>query len=128
MLKMPSTVKLTAAFALGRLAFGVGLMARPERIASGWVGEDAERDAVKIVLRGLGARDVALSAGALVALGDEDRLAHWVAAAIGCDLCDVVSTLAAPPHALPGNARWGTLALGGGSALAGALLLAAIKR
>ncbi len=125
---MPSPRQLTTAFALGRLAFGAGLMARPERVASGWVGKDAERGAVKIVLRGLGARDVALSAGALAALGDEDRLAHWIAAAIGCDLSDVVSTLAAPPDSLPGNARWGTVALGGGAALAGALLLAEIKR
>ena len=125
---MPSARQLTAAFALGRLAFGVGLMARPDHVASGWVGMDAQRGAVKIVLRGLGARDVALSAGALAALGDEDRLAHWIAAAIGCDLSDVVSTLVAPPDSLPGNARWGTVALGGGSALAGALLLAGIKR
>ena len=125
---MPSTCQLTAAFALGRLAFGVGLMARPGRVASGWIGSDAERDTVKIVLRGLGARDVALSVGALAALGDEDRLAHWVAAAIGCDLSDVVSTLAAPPGSLPGNARWGTVGLGGGAALAGALLLAGLKR
>jgi len=125
---MPSPRQLTTAFALGRLAFGAGLMARPERVASGWVGKDAERGAVKIVLRGLGARDVALSAGALAARGDEDRLAHWIAAAIGCDLSDVVSTLVAPPDSLPGNARWGTVALGGGAALAGALLLAEIKR
>jgi hypothetical protein len=125
---MPSLRQLTTAFALGRLAFGAGLMARPERVASGWVGKDAERGAVKIVLRGLGARDVALSAGALAARGDEDRLAHWIAAAIGCDLSDVVSTLVAPPDSLPGNARWGTVALGGGAALAGALLLAEIKR
>lgn len=125
---MPSARQLTAAFALGRLAFGLGLMARPESVASGWVGDDAKRGAVKIVLRGLGARDVALSAGALAALGDEDRLAHWIAAAIGCDLSDVVSTLAAPADSLPGNARWGTVALGGGAALAGALLLAELKR
>lgn len=125
---MPSPRLLTTAFALGRLAFGVGLVARPEKIASGWIGDDAHRGAVKIVLRGLGARDIALSGGALAALGDEDRLAHWVVAAIGCDLSDVVSTLAAPADSLPGNARWGTVALGGGAALAGAALLAGLKR
>ncbi len=125
---MPSTRNLTTAFTLGRLAFGLGLVGRPERAASGWIGKDAERGAVKIVLRGLGARDAALSAGALANIDDDDRLSHWLAAAICCDLCDVVSTLAAPPDALPGNARWGTVALGGGAALAGALLLAGIKR
>ena len=125
---MPSARLLTTAFALGRLAFGIGLLARPRQVASGWIGQDAERGAVRVVLRGLGARDVALSAGALAALGDEDRLAHWLAAAIGCDLSDVVATLAAPAESLPGNACWGTVVLGGGSAVAGAALLAGLKR
>lgn len=125
---MPSTRQMTAAFALARLAFGLGLMARPDRVASGWIGSDAERGAVQIVLRGLGGRDVALSAGALAALGDEDRLSHWVAAAIGCDLSDVVATLIASPDSLPANARWGTVALGGGAALVGAALLAQLRR
>lgn len=125
---MPSARLTTIAFALGRLAFGIGLLARPEAVASGWVGKDAERRPVQVVLRGLGARDVALSAGALAALGDDDRLAHWLAAAVGCDLADVVATLAAPTDALPGNARWGTVALGGGAAALGAALLAGLKR
>ena len=125
---MPSARLTTTAFALGRLAFGIGLLARPAAVASGWVGKDAERGPVKVVLRGLGARDVALSAGALAALGDDDRLAHWLAAAVGCDLSDVVATLAAPADSLPGNARWGTVALGGGSAVLGAILLAGLKR
>ena len=125
---MPSARLLTTAFALGRLGFGIGLLARPEAVASGWIGEDAGRSGVKVVLRGLGARDVVLSGGALAALGEDDRLAHWLAAAIGCDLSDVVATLAAPADSLPPNARWGTVALGGGSALAGAALLAGLKR
>ena len=82
---MTSTRQLTTAFALGRPAFGVGLTARRDRVASGWIGEDAEKGAV-------------------------------------------VSTLAAPAGSLPGNARWGTVAVGGGSALAGGLLLAGLKR
>jgi len=40
----------------------------------------------------------------------------------------VLATLLAPADALPGNARWGTIALGGGSALAGAAVLTALKR
>ena len=114
----------TTLFALGRLAFGVGLMAAPDRVASGWVGEDAQRPPVKLVIRGLGARDVALSAGALASLGDEDRLTTWLAAAVLSDLSDVGATLATPGGTLPSNARWGTVALGGGAALAGITLLA----
>ena len=106
---MSRTRTLTALFALGRLAFGVGLIARPDRVGGGWLGSDSEREPVKIVLRGLGARDVALSAGALAALGREDRLAPWLAGAIACDRRGRHAGRA--PDSLPGNARWGTVAL-----------------
>ncbi|CAN5166212.1 hypothetical protein BH20ACT20_BH20ACT20_05510 [soil metagenome] len=125
---MSRTRKLTALFALGRLAFGAGLVASPERVASSWLGDDAQRAPVKIVVRAVGARDIALSAGTLASLRDADALRRWLAGAILSDLCDVVSTLATPGSALPGNARWGTVALGGGSALAGAALLVAVNR
>ncbi len=123
---MTTTTKLASLFALGRLAFGVGLIATPERVARGWIGDEAARPATRVIIRGLGARDVALSAGALVSAGDREVLRRWIAVAIGCDVTDVIATLAAPDDALPANARWGTVALGGGSALAGLLLFAAL--
>ena len=125
---MSRTRNLTAAFALGRLAFGAGLIASPEKVASGWLGADAQRGPVRIAVRGLGARDIALSAGALATLRDTDALRLWLAGGVLSDLCDVLATLVTPGGVLPGNARWGTVALGGGSALAGAALIAAIDR
>ena len=125
---MSRTRTLTALFSLGRLAFGAGLVASPVRLASGWLGEDAARPPVKIVVRALGARDVALSAGTLAALDDRDALKLWIAGAMLSDICDVASTVVTPGEALPGNARWGTIVLGGGSALAGGALLAAMRR
>jgi hypothetical protein len=125
---MHTSTKLTALVALGRLAFGVGLIAAPRRVASGWLGDDAARPAAQVAIRGLGARDVALSAGALATLGDERQLRRWVAAAAACDLSDVAVALATPADALPSNARWGTVALGGGAALAGLLLLTTLDR
>lgn len=125
---MSRTRTLTALFALGRLAVGAALVASPDRVASGWLGEDAGRPPVKIVIRALGARDVALSAGTLATLGDRDALRLWVAGAIVSDVCDVASTIVTPDTALPRNARWATIALGGGSALGGAALLAAMSR
>jgi hypothetical protein len=122
---MAPTRTLTTAFALGRLAFGAGLLTAPEKLAARWIGADATRPPVKIVLRAVGARDIALSAGALASLRDEDALRLWLGGALISDLCDVVSTLVTPPDVLPANARWGTVALGGGSALIGAALLAA---
>ena len=125
---MARTRSFTAAFALGRLAFGAGLVAIPERIAEPWLGSDVRRPPVKIAVRAVGARDIALAAGTLASLKDGDALRLWLAGAIVSDLCDVVSTLVTPGSVLPGNARWGTVALGGGSALAGAALLAALDR
>ena len=119
---------LTAVFALGRLAFGAGLLASPERFAFGWLGGDVERPPVKLAVRALGVRDVALSAGSLAALGDRDALRPWLAGALLADLGDVAATIATPGDALPRNARWGTIALGGGSALAGLALLRAASR
>jgi hypothetical protein len=125
---MSKIVNLAKALALGRLAFGAALIVKPEQTASGWIGADASRPAVQIALRGLGARDVALSAGALWAAGDRESLRRWLAAAACCDLADLAATLAAPSDALPGNARWGTAVLAGGSAVAGIALYKALER
>ena len=110
------------------MGFGLGLLVKPESVAAGWIGELAQRDPVKLMLRAVGGRDIALSAGALLAGGDRDRLTPWLAGAMVSDLTDVASTLAVHPDSLPGNARWGTVVLGGGSALAGAALIAAVRR
>ncbi len=117
-----------AVLATVRLGYGIGLAVAPERVASGWLGEDVERPATKLALHGLAARDIALSAGAIASLRHEDALATWVAAAIASDLSDIASTLAAPAGALPPNARWGAVALGGASAALGAVVLAGLKR
>ena len=80
---MTAPTKLTALVALGRLAFGAGLIAAPARVASGWLGADAARSAPQV---------------------------------------------ATPADAVPSNARWGTVALGGGAAAAGLLLYVALDR
>ena len=125
---MPDTRTLSTAFEAARLAFGAGLMAAPQRVAQGWLGPDAAREPVKIVTRGLGARDIALSIGVLAFLRDDDTLASLLALTVLCDLCDVASTLAAPADSLPRNARWGTVTMAGTAAAAGAALAVAVKR
>jgi hypothetical protein len=117
---------MTRVFAAGRLAFGVALTAAPARVGGRWLGADAaDRPGAQIALRGLGARDLALSLGALACADEGSRLRPWLAATAACDLADLAATLLAPARALPANARWGTAVLAGGSALAGVLLYAA---
>jgi hypothetical protein len=125
---MPNSRHAIVAFAASRIAFGVGLLAAPGTVAGRWLGADAQRDPVKIALRGLGARDIALSVGALATMDDPDRLAVLLAVTIASDLTDLVATLAVPSGQLPDHARVGTVVLAGAGAAAGAALLAAVKR
>ncbi|MGI8801657.1 MAG: hypothetical protein ACR2KV_05710 [Solirubrobacteraceae bacterium] len=108
-------------YALGRLAYSGGLIFVPEKISAGWLGPDAAaRPATHIALRGLAARDAALALGALGATvtGRSPRL--WLLLCALGDAADLAATLIAPPAELPDNARVGTIALAGGSALLGA--------
>ena len=115
------------AFALGRIAFGVGLVAAPQKVASGWLAEDAQRPPTQVAIRGLGARDVALAGGAVLAARDGAALRPWLIGCVVCDLADIASTLAAGA-ALPARARWGTVALAGSAAIAGAALTARVDK
>ncbi len=112
---------LIRAFAFARIAFGAGLIGAPEKVGGAWIGDDAARDPVKIAIRGLGARDIALSAGALAFAGDGDRVRPWLLATAACDCVDVAATLAGGER-LPENARAGTVALAGVSAVIGLAL------
>lgn len=123
--KGPSTAMraTVAAFAAGRVAYGAGLAARPERVGRGWLGEVVDQPATQAALRGLGARDLALSAGALVAAARRTDVRGWLLAAIAGDLTDVAAAVAARDD-LPPRAVAGTVALAGGSAAVSAVLAA----
>jgi hypothetical protein len=108
--------------AAGRVGFGVALALSPERVTTPWLGTDAARPGTRVVTRGLGARDLALGAGALAATGAD--LPAWVAAGIVADAADLAATLAGGDslplagRVLVGGVASGGVALGG-LALAG---------
>jgi hypothetical protein len=77
----------------GRIGFGVALIAAPERLTGPWLGPDAGRAGTRVVSRGLGARDVALGAGAPGV--PNNPLRPWVLAAIVADTADLVATVTA---------------------------------
>jgi hypothetical protein len=108
--------------AAGRVGFGVALMLTPQRLTTPWLGSDAARPGTRVVTRGLGARDLALGAGALTA-GPAD-LPRWVAAGILADTADLAATVAAGDSLpLAGRVLVGAVAVAGaalgGVALAG---------
>ena len=112
---------LAIAVLSARLAYGVGLMAAPERITGAWLGPAASTGPVQVPVRGLGAREAILHAAALAAR----PLRPWLAASIAGDLTDIAATAIARSQ-LPPGVVGKTLAVAGGSALASAALAAAL--
>jgi hypothetical protein len=111
----------TRLYAAGRIAYAVGLLGAPGRVGSSWIEVDARRPAAQVGLRGLGARDLALSVGILAFADDADRLRPWLWATAGSDCADVAATLVAG-EALSVRARAGAALVAGSAALAGFVL------
>ena len=88
-----SPTRLARALGLARIAFGLGLIARPVQLTTAWLGEDATRPGTQVAVRGLGARDLALGAGVVLA-GERDRK-RWLVAGILGDAADLGATIAA---------------------------------
>ena len=118
---------VAASVAALRVLLGVVAVGRPALAARPWVGPVDGIPAVVVLGRATGARDIALGAGALLAVARDDTGAvrDWTAAGAFCDLLDLVSTLAA----------WGRLpatrvivaAAAGGAAAIGAVSVAAAR-
>jgi hypothetical protein len=110
-----------AGLAAARAAFGAALVVRPERVGRGWLGEVVDQGPTQVAVRGLGARDLILSAGALVAVTRGSRVRAWLVAATAADLADIAVAVASR-DSLPPRAVSGTLVLAGGSALSAVIL------
>jgi hypothetical protein len=114
--------RMATALAVGRIAIGSALLAAPVLAGRGWIGDTVERPGAQAVMRGFGARDVAIGAGLLAAVRGGAPTRPWLLAGMLADAADAVATLAVRDR-LPGSAA-GVLAL---ATTAGALngLLAA---
>ena len=113
---------LLASLALGRLALGAALIAKPSSpVGSGWVGAEAERPATAMLFRSVGARDMALALGTLGALRQGSRLRPWLLGATLADAVDLVATFAAG-RVIPAQGKASIAVLAGG-AIAGQLTL-----
>src|ERR1044072_4526408 len=105
---MPSTRTQLLGLALGRLALGAAL----SQVGTGWVGEDAQRPTVSVMMRGLGARDMALALGTLGALRNGGPLKPWLIGASLADATDLVATVGAG-KAIPAQGRAAIVVLAG---------------
>jgi hypothetical protein len=115
-----------AAIALGRIGLGAALLAAPGGlVGAGWVGaKQARRPVSSLMIRAVGARDVALGLGTLLALRNGDALAPWLIGGALADGTDVVATALAG-GAVPARGRAAVAAVGGGACVAQLALLPA---
>ncbi len=105
--------------AAGRSALGVAVLAAPERVTAGWLGEaNAKLPVVGDLARSLGARDLALGLATLQTLGDSDLGPRVQALCALVDGVDVLATVLAREH-LPRKGVLGTVAIAGAATAAG---------
>jgi hypothetical protein len=90
-----------------------------------WTGSEDADFPVDLVARGMGARDIALGVGTLIALESGANPRGWLEAGALADAGDAIGTLAAWGD-LPGLRRLLLLASEVGAALLGAQLAAAL--
>lgn len=107
--------------AAGRIAFGTGLLLAPRTFASPWIGRSARDPLTTVMIRGFGARDLALGVGGLLCLrrADAGRARWWYGAQALSDGVDGLATLAAGSASDP-RRRSLIGALACGSAVVGA--------
>jgi hypothetical protein len=107
------------------MAFGGLLIAAPALAARGWIGDDAERPAVKVLGRALGVRDAVLGLGIAVAIDRGAPVRGWLEAAAVSDAVDLAATLLAG-DAIPDRGRKLVAAIAAGSTVLCAALARAL--
>ena len=119
-----SRKQLIVGYSALRIAYALALLTAPGRVARPWVGSDAGRPAAAVGMRGLGARDLALAAGAAWAAHTGGTARGWLVACGAGDAVDLAATLVADGEALPKRAKPATTAAAGSFGIAAAALAA----
>ena len=119
---------LAGTLALGRTAFGVNYLVRPEEANKSWIGPVAKVPGTQVIVRSQGARDIALGGGTLRAIvrGDERELRAWVLGQTVADAADAFATWAAR-RKLPKRQAKLAMLVAGGSTLVGAAAAIALR-
>lgn len=117
----------TAVFGSARAVIGAGLAVDPQRLGRPWIGKEARRPRTQVALRGLGARDVALGGGTVVAALAEDDVLLWLCGGIVSDVADIAATLSERENVPRRGVRL-TAVLAGAGVIAGAALAGAWAR
>lgn len=100
--------------ATGRAAFGLALMALPGPIGRAWVGPDGGRPGATVLAQAVGARDLTVGLGALIAMRRGNPARGWFEAMSMTDALDFVCAFVARDR-MPPMARAVTLAVAAGA-------------
>ncbi len=118
--------RLAASVAWGRIGLGATAVLSPAIPLRPWVGREvAWRPRAKLLARALGARDIALGLGVVLALRKEAPVRGWVEGGVLADAGDLVATLLAF-GTLPKWGRWLVLASAAGAVAASGLAAPAV--
>lgn len=121
LLGMTQKRAMTAVVAVARVGLGLAALLAPVTATRAWVGP-GRGPATTVLGRALGGRDIALGAGALLALrsGTDAELRRWAIAATMSDSVDTLVTLISW-QSLPKRGRVMVLAASAGAAGLGTL-------
>jgi hypothetical protein len=107
--------------ARARIGVGAAFVLFPGLAGRMWIGSPAAMRPVKVLARAFGARDLAIGLGVVIALDRGTPVRGWIEAGALSDTIDAVATLLATGSIHPAI-RWPCIAIGAGSAAAGAAL------
>ena len=77
----------------GRVVLGAASFLSPRKVARFWTGESPEMAVSHMAVRGMGARDIALGLGTLIALENDGAVRGWLEASALADAGDAASTI-----------------------------------
>ncbi len=86
--------RVIAMLSIARVGVGTALLLAPRTMGRNWVGSVADDRRAALVIRGFGARDLALGLGTLRAMARNEPLNGWVQMAALGDACDAIAGLA----------------------------------
>jgi hypothetical protein len=85
--------RIITMLSIARVGVGAALLLAPRRMGRNWVGSVVEDPRAALVIRGFGARDLALGLGTLRALQRDEPVEGWVQMAAAGDACDALAGL-----------------------------------
>jgi hypothetical protein len=115
---MDDARSIAFAVATGRIAIGTAVILFPGRVATGWIGPRGADPGARLLAVTIGARDLAVGAGAALALREGSGARNWVLAGAAADFADLAATLRYR-SSLPRLAAVGVAAMAAAGAVAG---------